>query len=427
MKRLCPLAGMILAACTLASAGGPLIVTGPALGTEGLPITWDIAQGPIQYRVDGGSLSGLVDHTTSVNRVNAMFAAWQAVPTTAISFQNAGAILPTGAFTDTDVNTLQEFLAVASSCDSGLQSPVIFDAAGTILQALGEDEDIIGFTSPCGSPTAHFRSALIVMNGLFQDGVASNGEITSAQFDEAMTHEIGHLSGLDHSQINVDVLFHGCSTDDRAGLPLMFPFAQCPARTTMGLPIIAPDDAAWISYLYPNSSFATNYGFVEGQILFPDGVTPAQGVNVIVRRVNDPATPEDESRRMVYSTVSGFLFTSNPGQSLTGTNTGGSAFGARAADREGYYKIPVPPGQYTVEIESVNPLFTSGSSVGPLDPPVPMPGSSPANATVTVTAGQSSAASFTLLPPSFPRFDMFEDESLWIAPPAPYRRAEAIA
>jgi hypothetical protein len=56
-----------------------------------------------------------------------------------------------------------------------------------------------------------------------------------------------------------------------------------------------------------------------------------------------------------------------------------------------------------------------------------MPGSSPANATVTVTAGQSSAASFTLLPPSFPRFDMFEDESLWIAPQAPYRRAEAIA
>ncbi len=40
----------------------------------------------------------------------------------------------------------------------------------------------------------------------------------------------------------------------------------------------------------------------------------------------------------------------------------------------GYYEIPVFPGTYTVQVESINSSFVNGSSVGPLNPPVLNPG-----------------------------------------------------
>ena len=419
-----------LLVCTPAFAGGPLYVSSPAQGSEGLPFTWDLSQGPVKYRIDGGPMATnaqgtiIVDHTTGVNRVEAMFGHWQAVPTIAITFQDLGPIQSTGAFTDGDVSTVPEFNAVSSSCDAGVQSPVVFDANGSILTALGLDPDIIGFAGACAPPNGtHFVTAIIFMNGAFQDGSTSNLELTASQFDEAITHEIGHYIGLDHSQINVIVLNGqgNCTTDNRAGLPLMFPFAACPARTSLGLPIISPDDAAWASSLYPNAAFATSYGFIEGEIRFTDGITPMQGINVIARQVNDPNTPEDESLRTAVSAVSGYLFTTNPGQSLTGDNTGGSIFGARAANREGYFKIPVPPGQWTVRVEAVSSFFVNGSSVGPLDPPIPMPGIEGSAPTVTVTVGQSTTVNI-ILGNTPKRFDGFEDESLLVTPLLPYLR-----
>jgi hypothetical protein len=421
--------------CSPAFAGGPLYVTSPAQGTEGLPFTWDLGQGAVKYRIDGGPMATnaqgtiVVDHAAAVTRVENMFASWQAIPTIAITFQDLGAIQSTGVFTDGDVSTLAEFNAVSSSCDAGVQSPVVLDANGSILQGLNVDPDVIGITGQCAPPNgSRYVTAMIILNGAFQDGSSANHELTASQFDEAITHEIGHYIGLDHSQINVSALNGDCSADNRAGLPLMFPFAACPSRTSLGLPIIAPDDAAWASSLYPGASFSTSYGFIQGSVLLGDGITPTQGVNVIVRQVDDPSTSQDESRRVAFSAVSGLLFTTNPGQSVTGDNTLGSIFGARAADREGYFKIPVPPGQYTVEVEPVSTSFTSGSSVGPLDPPIPMPGGSAGRVSATVTAGQTTSVSFTLVGGP-PRFDPFENESLLIAPAAPYakQRFEVIA
>ncbi len=74
---------------------------------------------------------------------------------------------------------------------------------------------------------------------------------------------------------------------------------------------------------------------------------------------------------MAVSVVSGYRFTGNPGQSITGDNTGGSAHGSRDATLIGYYEIPVPPGTYTVEVESIDSSFQGGSGLGPFGPADP--------------------------------------------------------
>jgi hypothetical protein len=422
-------------------AGGPLYVGGPSIGTEGAAIVWDTSQ-PIAYRVDGGALSinpsgtVTVDNPTGITIVQGMFQAWESVTTANIRYTNAGGIqnVPPN-FTDGDVSNVTEIAAVDSDCSAGNQNPIVFDANGSIFNALIGDPSVIGFAGVCkiDGSTGRIVSAWAVLNGIFRDGVSSsyNYELTAAQFNEVFTHEFGHFSGLDHSQINVAVLNgtpNACSVDTLAGLPLMFPVLFCQARSTVGLPILAPDDMAWISQLYPETGSGTGqtpfsgaYGTISGTIVYSDGVTQAQGVNVIARRVSDgnPANG-DETKRIAFSVVSGYRFTGRIGQSVT-TNSPPSKYGSQQASLIGTYEIPVTPGTYTVEVESIDAGFSGGSSVGPVDPPIANPGldefwdnaesatDTPSSSSpVTVSAGQTVSNINIILNGTPPRFDSFE-------------------
>ena len=244
------------------------MVGGPGFGVEGQPFVWNVAALPVQYRVDGGSLARKPDGTVVVNnaagvaRAQAAFQVWQDVPTASITFANAGAIQSAGVFMDGDVSTVEEFNAVEGSCNDGVQSPVVFDADGSIFQQLMGDSSVIGIAGPCklDETAGYILSGIAAFNGRFQDGIddyyGGNYEMTTDEFNEALVHEFGHFAGLDHSQINVEVLDRAtqlCNTTDLAGLPIMFPFATCQAKSTASLPTLAPDDLAWISKLYPET------------------------------------------------------------------------------------------------------------------------------------------------------------------------------
>jgi len=428
-----------------ADAGGPLRVTGPAATNPGQAFVWN-ASAPIRYTVDGGPLSVnpsgqvVVSNSDGAVRVQSMFENWQSVSTTSITYSYAGPISAPGLPSNGDVKTMQDFNAVLGVCNSGSQNPIIFDADGSLLRALGIDPLVIGFSGTCKlDPLAgRIVSALVFLNGQFQDGVnnpsISNYELNADQFDEAITHEMGHFSGLGHSQINVD-LFQGgfnanCAVDALAGLPLMFPVEFCQSRKSAGLPILAPDDVAWISKLYPNASYSSSYGSISGFVFFSDGITHVQGLNVIARRVDDPSTPQDESKRIAVSVVSGFAFTGNPGQTITGDNSTGSAFGSRNPALIGYYEIPVTPGTYTVQTENLHVAFVGGSSVGPLDPPAITYGAyeywhqyesafdDPSKKDLlTVQAGQKLSNINFVLNQTSPRFDQFEDGAVLLEIP----------
>ncbi len=420
-----------------AHAGGPLIVGG-TVGVDAQPFTWATGV-PIQYRVDGGPLSAdpsgtvVINNADGVMRVEQMFQVWEAVSTATISYTNAGQI--TGV-ADNDVSDATEFNTVEGDCNNGTQSPIVFDADGAIFDELVGDPNVIGFAGPCRPDVGgRILSGHAALNGRFLDEITDltatppNRELSDAEFDAAFIHEFSHFSGLDHSQINVNCL-GGCGVNDLEGLPTMFPQLLSDEMRTL-----APDDIAWISRLYPDSTFATTFGTIEGMIFFSDGQTPAQGVNVIARQVGNP-------RRVAVSVVSGYLFTGNPGQPVTAQylpcptsspgcpssgfladNTPGSSFGSRDPTLIGFYRIPgLLPGNYTIEVESINAGFDAGSSVGPLDPPIPSPG--PAEfwdtgesdtdavpgtpGTVSVSAGGVVMAIDIILNGTPPRFDQFE-------------------
>ena len=247
----------------------------------------------------------LVNEAAARARVEAMFQVWENVAAAAISYNRIGFIADVGAFTDGDVDTAAEYDAVEGACNNGAQSPIIYDVDGSLFEDLGQDSAVIGFAGPCAiDGNGQFVSGQAVMNGIFLDGVsnADNLELTDNEFDAAFVHEFGHFSGLDHSQINVECAT-GCSADDLAGLPTMFPFLVSDTQRTLSI-----DDVAWISRLHPaggGGGFAATHGTITGTVYFSDGESHLQYANVVARRVDAGG---NEPRRFAVSTVSGYRF-----------------------------------------------------------------------------------------------------------------------
>lgn len=375
-----------------AVAGGPFIV-----GSNGVPFVWSTAA-PIQFRTDNGPLSPTVNEATARARVVGMFNVWQDVPSASISYNRAGFINAVGAFSDGDVSTGPEYAAVDNDCANGNQSPVIYDADGTILIDAGFDEtSVIGFAGPCSGNAVNFLTGQVVMNGLFQDGQAAPvQDIPAAAFDAAIIHEIGHFSGLMHSQVNVNCL-NPCGADDLAGLPTMFPFLVSATQNTL-----AVDDIAWISRLYPAPSFATTHGTISGIVFFSDGQSHAQFVNVIARPLD---TGANQDRTSAVSVMSGYRFRAIHGNPLTGD--GPDPFGSTNPGHIGLFEIPVPIGSYMIEVESIDAEFVDGSSIGGYR--IAMPGTAPApTGPVVVSPNAVNSGNNVTLVGTPPRFDQFE-------------------
>jgi len=202
------------------------------------------------------------------------------------------------------------------------------------------------------------------LNGRFIDGQpdsSSHSSVTLDVFKAVLTHEFGHLIGLDHSQINLNCYTDSsCSTEDMEGLPVMFPVLLDNATNTL-----KADDVAAVSVLYPASNFSSTTGRIQGRVLFSDGTTPAQGYNVIARLASDP-------RRTALSCVSGYLFTAGGSNPFAPSIINEEQFyGSQDPSLIGFYDIPgLPSGDYTIEVEAIYNSgeipFINGSSVGPI-------------------------------------------------------------
>jgi hypothetical protein len=433
---------LALAAIVL-RAEGPLYVGGPPQSSDfpngnpnsvpGQPYRWvnDATHTPfpLTYWTDQGSL-GTQTKTQADNLVQTAFQTWQDITTANISFTKAGDLGAnvTASNALAVQNALYDCSTLPGNPAGGIAKPrtiVYDDAAGSIMTALGQDPtSTLGFAdTPClESDGTHnyFTRGYAVLNGKFTDTAADQLDLKAV-----MIHEFGHMIGLDHSQINVECytgLFI-CSDDELAGLPTMFPYLIDGAA--MSTP--ATDDIAGLSDLYPDLSFATTTGRITGHVFFSDGQTPAQGYNVVVRQVDNPATMQDESRIFAVSNSSGALFTSDEGNVLVPVpGLTPNPFGSHDEALIGTFDIPgLPPGDYTIEVEALEQDFVLGSGIGPIGSflgfEFSMPGSCTTqfwnnsgstvcdNSTpITVGVGTTTPVDITLTGTG-PRYDAYED------------------
>ncbi len=342
-------------------AGGPLSVTGPDSNHPGQPYRWGL--NPIPYITDLGML-GNQTNAAANDMVAKSFQIWQSVGSTNISFQNAGQL----GYDATAANILALSNALLGCGDTSQPANlIVYDADGSIMSALGMDNNsTLGISAAlCSDDEAGLLTrGWVVMNGRFIDGTPDSYNHASVSFDEfkaVFVHEIGHVIGLDHSQINLNCFTDvSCPAEDLAGVPMMFPALLDDAVSTL-----KPDDIASISALYPTPGFETSTGRIQGRVLFSDGQTPAQGYNVIARLEGDP-------KRKAYSSVSGFLFTPSAGNVFAPFFYDEEIpFGSRDPSLIGFYDLPgLEPGVYTIEVEAIYNAgdlpFTGGSGVGPI-------------------------------------------------------------
>ena len=304
---------------TTARAGGPLLTYGNCN-----PVVFPKGDMPIPYTVDQGPL-GKFSNSEAIAIVDECFAVWQAVPTVAVSFLNAG-FLPE----DITQNNVEGYLKNISG--KGI-SPVIFDTDGGIIDyyfGFGASDNIIGFSgSNTDSTGTHYTDGLSLLNGRFTQGPYN---WTPALFKATFVHEFGHFIGLDHTQINSQYV-HDDNTTNDVYIPTMFPTAT---DNDSSLGRLNPDDEAAVTMLYPAEIQVVNavYGRISGTLYWRSGL-PARGANVVAVKQGD----EEMSR---FSSVSDYCM-----------------------QGDGAFEMLVTPGTYNFIVEPINPFFTGGSSVGP--------------------------------------------------------------
>jgi hypothetical protein len=421
LLRLALITAMVIGCALVTRAGGPKNVAGTAYfdpSVTGLPLTW--GQGRVTYYTDQGNLSPILPNAAASSLVAGAFGQWSSVSTAALSTSTGGNLAEDVSGANVSRNS-DGTIAIPPDIQptaTGTPIGVVYDADGAVTNALlGAGA---GNASQCFSNAvfggqdnygqlAKYQHALMVING---QCAQQSSQIADVQY--RLVRVIGSVLGVGWSQLNGNVQAGSPAptSDDYAGFPVMHfldmwncvPITLCYPNA----PQLSMDDVAAISRLYPvtgenQSSFPGKQVFsattarIHGSVWFTDThglrTQRMQGVNVVARWI-DPATGQP-SRRYAASSVSGFLFTGNEGNPITGTDDllGDplAEWGSQNQALEGFFDLPglqLPPGtsaQYQLSVEALDAQWSSG--VGPYSPGPVSPSGSFQPITITVSAG----------------------------------------
>ena len=308
---------------SLTLAGGPLVLEGKSGNT---PVSY---QNPnITIHAESGDLGAILNSDADAI-IEEAFALWNNVSTATITLLLDDAVINE----DINITNFADFIPNVSgsvlNADDG-KNPIVYDNNGEIFDAFfgaGASLDTIGFAASIFTLKGDFFiEGYAVINGR-----QLNPSLTSTERKLLVTHEIGHLIGLDHSQANISNQertsnFTICATESQDRYPVMYPFV-CRNEETLHA-----DDVSAISSLYPAGNFDNSFGSIEGRFV-DENNNAIIGANIWAENT---ATGE------VVSIVSDYLDQGN-----------------------GFYQLHLTPGNYTLHANSINPLFNDGSSIGP--------------------------------------------------------------
>jgi len=330
-------AGLLLA---LACCSSTLFAAGPIATTaSGLPSAWNNEQ-PVRYQTDLGDLG---------NRTKAVA---DALVATAFSTWSGNALIN---LSTSRTGDLSVDITAANIISSGIfdsvadgKTPIIYDTDGSIISLIagvGSENFMLGFAGPVVvAPDGEISEGRAVLNGFLLNGETDNAVLT------VVTHELGHLLGLAHSQLNQEFFFDGDGPND-VQIPLMFPILR--NVDDVDAPItLTKDDVMSAGFLYRTSGFDNNFGHILGGVADANN-DEFSGANVVLRRVGD-----------LGAVTLPFL-------GAPGPDTYSWPSGIRSANGTGgaFEFHLLPEGQYVMFVENINQSFTGGSSVGPFDPP----------------------------------------------------------
>lgn len=306
LLRVACIANLLFHGILSAFAGGSWSVFG------GTPTKYPGA-GTVTLNYDQGTL-GSRSKAQADAMVTEAVSLWTNVTTATVTLAH-GSDLPVDV---TSANYSSYLGTLNSSISNDGLSPVVYDSNGSIIDRMlgsGAKNSILGFagSSWYTSGTSHLYSeGRAVINGF--------ANVSDSTLKMVVAHEIGHLIGLDHTQLDST---QGLAA---ANYPLMYPIAH---RASASL---HEDDASAVSALYPDVTVDKMYGQLSGTFTQANGV-PIKGANLWV---------QETSTNQLYSIVSDYLM----------QNTGG-------------FKLLLPAGTYTLHAEAIQTIFTGGSSVGP--------------------------------------------------------------
>jgi hypothetical protein len=420
--RLALAVAVILLFALLSRAGGPQHIAGTsyfASTMTGQPLLWP--QGLITYYTDQGDLSPILPNASANLLVADAFSQWTSVSTAAIAASSGGQLAEDVNGTNITVNSDGTISMPTDIQPSATGTPVgvVYDEDGSVTDALlgsGAGDASQCFTNAVYGgddnfgPMATYQHALIVINGQCVQASSQPVEI-----EYRLVRLIGEVFGLGWSQLNLNVITGSPRpvAADFAGFPVMHdidPGSCVPITNCYPNPHqLSMDDDSAIARLYPvtaqNQSsypgkqiFSASTAGVHGTVWFTDAsgnpTQAMQGVNVVARWI-DPANGLP-SRQYAASSVSGFLFTGDAGNPVTGLNNSlgvpYSEWGSDVQTFEGSFDLSglqLPNGgssQYELSVEQLDPIWSVG--VGPYAPYLDLPSGLAQPITVTVSAGQ---------------------------------------
>jgi hypothetical protein len=410
-----------------AFSGGPKYVAGTIYfnsGTSGTPLMW--SHGLLNYYTDRGNLSPILPGSSADAFVADALSQWTSIPTAAISAVRGGQLAEDVSGANVSVNPDGSIKIPADIEPAAVTTPVgiVYDADGSVTDALlGQgagassscfDNAAYGGVDNFGSD-AHFLHALIILNG---NCAQSSAQLPDMEY--RLVRVLGRVLGLDWSQLNLNVITGSlkATADDYNGFPVMHaadsvncvPISLCYSNNGQTNPYLPKmDDQAALSRLYPVTSqnvssfpgkqlFSQSTARIHGTVYFEGSVGQPeqgmQGVNVVARWIS-PSTGLP-SRALAATSVSGFLFTGNAGNVVSGFNDSAgnpfTNFGSANPALEGFFDLAglqIPNGansaQYQLSVEALDPLWSE--AVGPYEPLQVQPSGTFQPVVVTVALG----------------------------------------